>query len=56
MSEAYRDNLNLDAQYEDAAERHDMKIRELERRRREVKRDFDQLHQVRPELSALIEQ
>lgn len=33
-----------------------MKIRELERRRREVKRDFDQLQPARPEESLLIEQ
>lgn len=56
MSEAYRDALDPDTQHPDAAERHDMKIRELERRRRDVKRDFDQLQQSRPAESVLIEQ
>jgi uncharacterized protein YjiS (DUF1127 family) len=56
MSEAYRDALDPDKQHPDAAERHDMKIHELERRWREVKRDFDHLQQSRPKESVLIEQ
>lgn len=39
-----------------SAEYHDEKIRQLERRRREVKRDFDQLQQSRPDEGAIIEQ
>lgn len=41
---------------DDSAEFHDEKIRQLERRRREVKRDYDQLQQSRPDEGALIEQ
>jgi hypothetical protein len=39
-----------------SADFHDEKIRQLERRRREVKRDYDQLRQSRPDEGAIIEQ
>lgn len=41
---------------DNSAEFHDEKIRQLERRRREVKRDYDQLQQSRPDEGAIIEQ
>jgi hypothetical protein len=41
---------------DDSADFHDEKIRQLERRRREVKRDYDQLRQSRPAEGAIIEQ
>lgn len=48
MSEAYTNPLN-------PAERHDTKIQELERRRREVKRDYDALQKARPINGEVIE-
>lgn len=45
-----------DLQPDNSAEHHDEKIRQLERRRREVKRDYDQLQQSRPDEGAIIEQ
>lgn len=56
LSEAYRGTLGESFQTDQSAEYHDAKIRELERRRREVKRDFDQLQQSRPDKGVIIEQ
>jgi len=48
MSRAYRDDCNSDYG-------HDAKMRELERRRREVKRDYDALQRTRPVDAEIIE-
>lgn len=56
LSEAHRGTLNEGYRADDSAEYHDTKIRELERRRREVKRDYDQLRQSRPSTEITIEQ
>jgi hypothetical protein len=48
MSEAYSNRIN-------PATRHDDKIQELERRRREVKRAFDALQKVRPLEAEVVE-
>lgn len=55
MSEAYRGTLGNDYSSNKAPENHDAKVRELERRRLEVKRDYDQLQQSRPHEGTLIE-
>lgn len=55
MSEAYRGTLGKDYGSDKSAEYHETKVRELERRQREVKRDYDQLQQSRPDEGALIE-
>ena len=54
-------NLSLpyqsdDPQTDNSAEHHDDKIQQLERRRREVMRDYDQLRRSRPDEGAIIEQ
>ena len=56
LSEAHRGTLGEGFQRDKSPEFHDEKIRELERRRREVKRDFDQLHQSRPDEGVTIDQ
>lgn len=56
LSEAHRGTLSDGFRPDDSPEYHDAKIRELERRRREVKRDFDQLQQSRPDKDVIIEQ
>jgi|GEM_PF-1647311 len=56
MSEAHRGALGGSSAPDDSPEYHDTKIRELERRRREVKRDYDLLQQSRPQEEVIIEQ
>ncbi|QIQ87550.1 hypothetical protein [Erythrobacter sp.] len=56
LSASHRGTLGEGDAVDLSAEYHDAKIRELERRRRELKRDYDQLQQSRPDEGALIEQ
>jgi hypothetical protein len=56
LSAANRGVLGEGPAPDESPEYHDTKIRELERRRREVKRDYDQLRQSRPDVGAIIEQ
>lgn len=56
LSEAHRGTLGDNFASNKTAELHDAKIRELERRRREVKREYDLLQQSRPQDEVSIEQ
>lgn len=56
LSEAHRGTLSEGFRRDESPEYHDAKVRDLERRRREVKRDYDLLQQSRPQEALIIEQ